>query len=172
MTTTIEATIRAILTGDAQNLALDFATYLRSLAVEFERGGGYWADKNYFIVRYNGEAVCYILVNADESNGEPLGWVIWFDDSPHNSYANAPLDAQMKETAWQYVDICCNCGGCGNPGGSRKTICGKEFENVCIATFRFDNPNAEEVECMKKLAEIRIGDIMGRMKGIPTCSTY
>jgi hypothetical protein len=163
----METTIRTILNGDSQEIALDFATHLRSLKTKFERGGGYWADKNYYVARYNGEAVCFILINGDEINGEPLGWVIWSDDSPHNSYANAPLHTQTKEIAWQHVDICGNCGGCGNPGGSCKMIFGKEFDKVCITTFRFDNPNAEEVECAKKLAEIRIEDIMNIEEGTP-----
>jgi ribosomal-protein-alanine N-acetyltransferase len=161
MITNIENIIRTVLTGETQALALDFVTHLRSLEVEFERGGGYWADKYYYITRYNGEVVCFILINGDETNGEPLGLVIWSDDSTHNSYANAPLDTQTKETAWRHVDICGNCGGCGNPGGSHKTICGKEFDKVCITTFRFDNPNAEETDCTKRLAEIRIKDIKG-----------
>jgi 7-cyano-7-deazaguanine synthase in queuosine biosynthesis len=66
------------------------------------------------------------------------------------------------------LDICDNCGGCGNPSGSHKTIFGTEFDNVCITTFRFDNPNAEEIECAKKLIEIRIKDIMIKKKGINT----
>jgi hypothetical protein len=85
--------------------------------------------------------------------------VIWSDDSPHNSYANTIIDTQTKEIAWQHVDICGNCEGCGNPGGSHKTILGKEFDNVCITTFRFDNPNAEKIECVKKLIQIRIKDL-------------
>jgi hypothetical protein len=52
---------------------------------------------------------------------------------------------------------------CGNPGGSSKTLFGKEFDNVCITTFRFDNPNADEAKCVKKLAEIRIKDIMNSL---------
>jgi hypothetical protein len=96
--------------------------------------------------------------------GEPLGFILWSDDSPKNSYANAMLDTQTKEVAWQHVDIFGNCGGCGNPGGSHKTILGKEFDNVCITTFRFDNPNAEEIECIKKLIQIRIKDIVETQK--------
>jgi ribosomal-protein-alanine N-acetyltransferase len=164
----METTIRTVLTDESQSVALDYVAHLRSNGVEFERGGGYWADKNYYIARYNNEAVCFILINADETNGEPLGFILWSDDSPHNSYANAPLDTLTKEITWQHVDICGNCGGCGNSGGSHKTILGKEFDNVCITTFRFDNPNVEETECAKKLIEIQIKDIMIKKKGINT----
>ena len=61
----------------------------------------------------------------------------------------------MKEIAWKHVDICGNCGGCKNPGGNRKTIFGKEFDNICVTPMRFDNPNAETIECVKKLIDIR-----------------
>jgi ribosomal-protein-alanine N-acetyltransferase len=155
----METTIRTTINGDSQEIALDFVTHLRSLKTKFERGGGYWADKNYYIARHNGEAVCFILINGDETNGEPLGFILWSDDSPNNSYTNTTLDVQTKKVAWQHVDICGNCGGCGNPGGSHKTIFGKEFDNVCITIFSFDNPNAEEIECVKKLIEMRIKNI-------------
>jgi len=45
-------------------------------------------------------------------------------------------------------------------GGSRKTVFGKEFEYVCRTTMRFDNPDAETVECMKRLIELRKNNIL------------
>jgi hypothetical protein len=98
----LETTIHTVLTDESQSVAFDFVSHLRSNGVKFERGGGYWADKNYYIARYNGEAVCFILINGDETNGEPLGFILWSDDSPHNSYTNTTLDVQTKEVAWQH----------------------------------------------------------------------
>ena len=66
------------------------------------------------------------------------------------------MDESIKEIAWKHVDICSNCGGCKNSGGNRKTIFGKEFDNVCVTPMRFENPDAKTVECVKKLIEIRI----------------
>jgi hypothetical protein len=163
----MKTTIRTILTGEAQDLALGFITHLLSRGVEFERGGGYWADKNYYIARYNGEAVCSIVINNDETIDEPVGWVIWSDDSGVNSFESYPLDDHVREDAWANVDlpkVCCTTPSCK----SCKIIFGKAFDGVCNTTFRFDNPNTEEVECAKKLAEIRIEDIVTKMKGIST----
>jgi ribosomal protein S18 acetylase RimI-like enzyme len=55
------------------------------------------------------------------------------------------------------VDICGNAGvACGECiGRTRKMIFGKYFENVCGTTFRFNYPNADTLECMKKLVAIR-----------------
>jgi hypothetical protein len=156
----IEIYIEEILSGDARKNALDFFAYLKANEMQFERGKGYWEDKFYWVIKYNGESVCYILINNHE-NTEP--WIIWSDDSDSNWYAEAPLDEHMKEIAWRNVDICGNCGGCDKPGGRRKTVFGKDFENVCITTMRFDNPDAEAVECMKRLVEIRKNDILKKV---------
>jgi hypothetical protein len=157
-TQTIEIHIREVLTGEAQRLALNLAAYLTSQGMQFERGTGYWEDKRYWHIKYKNSYVCFILVNGFGSvrhKNEPEGWIIWSDDYDSDLFANYPLDERTKEIAWKHIDICGKCGGCKNPGGSHKTIFGKDFDNVCITTFRFDNPDAETVECVKKLLEIR-----------------
>ena len=160
---TIENHIYEALTGDKQRLALEFAAHLQAQDVNLERGTGYWADKRYWMVKCNGKYICFILLNGygfAAHKDEPEGWIIWLDDADSRRsqwYANAPLDEEMKETVWRHVDFCANCGSCG--GGTRKTIFGKEFDKVCGTTFRFDNPNAEDIECAKKLAELRINSI-------------
>lgn len=160
---TIENHIYEVLTGDTQRLALDFVAYLQAQDVTLERGTGYWADKRYWMVKYNGKYICFILLNGYGSaahKDEPEGWIIWLydTDSRHSQwYATAPLYDKTKEAAWRNIDFCANCGSCS--GGTRKTIFGKEFDNVCRTTFRFDNPDAEAVECAKKLAKLRINSI-------------
>jgi hypothetical protein len=88
--------------------------------------------------------------------------MIWSDDSGKvDWFADSPLDEHTKEVAWANVDFCGHCGGsCG--GGFHKKIFGKEFDNVCNTTFRFDNPNAEAVECAKRLVELRKNDIQSK----------
>jgi len=160
-TQTIEIHIREVLTGEAQRLALNLATYLTSQGMQFERGTGYWEDKRYWHIKYKNSYVCFILVNGFGSvrhKNEPEGWIIWSDDYDSDLFANYPLDERTKEIAWDHVDICGNCGGCGSQG-KNKTIFGREFEKVCVTMFRFDNPTAEEVECAKKLVELRKSDI-------------
>lgn len=159
----IEAFISEILLEDAQKNALEFVTYLRANEMIFEKGIGYWEDKHYWMIKYKNEYVCFILVNGYGSyrhQDEPEGWCIWLDDSGKEWFANSPLDKPMKEIAWRYVDFCANCGSCS--GGTNKTIFGKEFDKVCRTTFRFDNSNAEAVECAKKLVELRKRDIITR----------
>ena len=148
---TIERHIEETLIGDARKNAANFIEHLSGYDLQLERGAGYWADKLYWMVKYKGEYVCFILFISDESGQ----WIIWSDDSGSDWYADAPMDESMKEIAWKHVDICGNCGGCKNPGGNRKAIFGKEFDNVCVTPMRFTNPNAETVECVKKLIEIR-----------------
>jgi hypothetical protein len=101
------------------------------------------------------------MVKGTEYETEPEGWVVWSDDSDSNWYADAPMDEHMRKIVWKNVDICGNCNPCSScAGGSRKTVFGKEFEHVCRTTMRFDNPDAETVECMKRLVELRKNNIL------------
>lgn len=157
----IDNHINEALAGDAHPLALDFVAHLRMHGMQFERGTGYWADKRYWHVKYRGKYVCFILVNGYGNirhKDEPEGWFIWSDASDEDWFSGGSIDESLKDIAWAHVDICGNCGGCESRGKS-KTIFGKDFDNVCRTVFRFDNPNADAVECMKKLVELRIAYI-------------
>lgn len=154
---TIENHINDVLIEDAQKLALDFVTYLRTQKMQFERGTGYWKDKRYWMIKYKNEYVCFILVNGYDSvrhQDEPEGWIIWSDNYNSDLFADFPLDERTKEIAFENVDF----GTCG--GGITVKLFGKEFSPVCNGTtFRFDSPNAEAVECAKILVELRKNDI-------------
>ena len=154
----IENHITNYLTGYAQKNALDFISYLTKHEMQFERGGGYWEKKLYWCVNYKGQSVCYILIYSPAStidSTEP--WVVWSDDSYTNPFEDHQLDECIKEIAWKNVDICGNvngdCGGC--KGKISKIIFGKKFDNVCGTIFRFNNPDADAVECAKKIVAIR-----------------
>ena len=155
----IEYFIDTTLTGETRRNALEFAAYLRANDMLFVRGKGYWEDKLYWMITYKDEYVCFILLNGSGSEEIFAPWTIWSDDSDSNWFADFPIDEHTKEIAWEHVDFCGNCGGCDNPGGSRKTIFGKEFNNVCITTMRFINPDIEVLECVKKMVEIRKNDV-------------
>jgi hypothetical protein len=155
----IENFIGEVLAGDAQKNALEFVAYLRTGEMLFERGKGYWEDKLYWMIKYKDKYVCFLLINGAEDKTEPEGWIIWSDDSDSNWFTDFPLDDRIREIAWKNVDVCANCGGCKNPGGTRKTIFGKEFDKVCITTMKFINPDAETLECVKKMIEIRKNNI-------------
>jgi hypothetical protein len=160
----IENHILEALSDDAQNIALDFVAYLRANNMQFERGTGYWADKRYWMIKYQDEYVCFILVNgfgAVRDKTEPEGLIIWSDDSGSNWFEGFSLDEQIKEIAWENVDLCAKCGSCS--GGTRKTIFGKEFDKICRTTFRFNNPDVQVLKCVKKMVEIRKNDILGNI---------
>jgi len=119
---------------------------------------GYWKDKLYFICNYQNKNICYILINGYEEGS----WVIGSDDSDSNWFEDFPLNEHIKEILWKNVNICDNpsaCGACSLGHGTRKTIFGKEFHSVCLSAFKFTNPDAETVECIKQLFEIRKNDI-------------
>ena len=157
----MEHVIRDALTGDAQKNALELAAFLTANGVSCERQTiGYWADKIYFVCNYNNQSVCYISINEHENNT----WYVTGDDSGSSWYEDVPLEEPIRKIAWESIDICTDpssCGACGSPGKmSRKTIFGKEFDNVCPVTIKFTNPDAAAVECMKKVFEARISYIL------------
>jgi hypothetical protein len=151
----IEHFINETLVGDTQRNALDFTAYLKTGGLLFERNrNGFWEDKLYWTVKYKDKTVCQIYINGYEKGD----WVVWSDDSGSNPFRDYPLDEPAKKVAWENVGLCGN-GGCCRDRGTRKVIFGKEFDNVCLTVLRFDNPNTEALDCMKKMVEIRKIDI-------------
>jgi len=102
-----------------------------------------------------------MLIDGLGEKVEPGGWTVWFDDGESGCFGHFPLDEPMREIAWENVDFCGNCGGCNRGAGTCKMIFGKEFDSVCVTLMKFDNPNVEAVECMKRLSEIRRDYIFG-----------
>ena len=124
--------------NDVQKDVLNFVEYLK--ANELSVNGAE--------VSYKGNAVCYMHVDSGENYPSP--WTIWTE----GDYSDEHEDARMKEIAWANINKCGNCGAGCNPG-KRKTIFGKEFDNVCSSDMAFYKPDAETLECVKKLLEIR-----------------
>lgn len=151
----IENMIGDVLTGDMQKNALKFFSYLIASDMLLERSKGYWADKLYWMVKYEDEYVCFILLNGSEDKAEHEGWTIWTDDSGSDCFVDFTPDESMKEIVWNHIDTCARCGGCKHPGGSRKILFGKAFENVCVTAMKFINSDADTLACVKKLVEIR-----------------
>ena len=165
---TIENAVIQELNGDDQRKTLDFIAFLNRNGMQFVRGGGYWANQYYWYVRYNGEDVCYILVNGKRAEAQSAPLAIWSDTSDTSDsawYEYFPLDVKIKEIAWDNVDICAKCSP-NSPcyGGMCKTVFGKRFDHVCRCTFRFDKPDDKEIECVKKLIEIRKSSILYKSK--------
>jgi len=158
----IENFIGEVLIGDAQKNAFELVAYLRANEMLFERGKGYWENKLYWLIKYKDEYLCFIFINDSKVHAleeKFVPWTIWSDDSECDCFEDYPLDERMKEIAWKNVDFCAHCGGNCSPG-KRKIIFGKEFRNVCRTAMRFDNPDVNTLDCVKKLIEIRKNDIL------------
>jgi len=153
----IENFISEVLVGNTQKSAFEFVAYLRTNEMQFEKAGGYWEDKLYWVVWYRDETVCFIELKDDRSDP----WTVWSDDSGSNTFGDCSPDENIKEIIWKNVVICENAEKCFDGcKKSRKKIFGKEFDNVCGTAIKFENPNAETVECMKKMIDIRKSDII------------
>lgn len=143
--------------NELDKTAIELLNFLIDNGMTFERTGGYWKNQSYWYVKYNNEFVCYILFNGtgDEEKFSPL--TIWTDDSGTAWYSECYLEDRIKNIAVEHIDVCENCGAC--KGGTRKQIFGKEYDNVCRTTFRFINPNWDELKCLKELLLLRKKDI-------------
>lgn len=130
-----------------QENALDFIRFLRENEMELIRDNGYWKNKIYYLIKFQNKYMCFIAIkDPDEKDNF---WTVWSDDCSSNWLENFPIEKELKETAWEHADVCQNCGSCS--GGRKIIIFGKEFDNICTTTFRFDNPDAADLLFMKKL---------------------
>ena len=140
----IEDIIKNSLHGDTQQNALDFIEYLKEN--NMIAGGEHGA------VSYNDQPVCYMHIDSSEDMPGP--WTIWTEGDYSGENVIDSVDEHDKEIAWEHVNYCGNCGGNCSPG-IHKVIFGKEFDNVCNADMAFYMPNAETLECVKKLLLMR-----------------
>jgi len=141
----IEDVINDTLSGEGQKNALGFAAYLRTNERPLEESENYWE------IKHKGDPLCFLWV--DGSDKKPGPWTIWSS----GEYADFPVDEHIKEIAWANVNPCGSCGGdCSS--GKRKTIFGKEFDNLCNSAMAFTNPDAVALECAKKLVQVRLSD--------------
>lgn len=139
---------------------LDFLAYLNHHSMKFERLFGYWRNQFYWQVSYDGESICYILLNGtgDEAQFAPL--TIWMDDSLSDTYENAYISENLKKSAWKNIDYCVHCGSCS--GGRYRIIFGKGFDSVCRCQMKFTNPDEQEFETIRELIKIRKHSIESR----------
>ena len=154
----IKSHINESVAGAAAQTALDFVAYLEEQDMQFELSTtDYWRDKQYWYVKYQNESIGFILINGNnpkKDETEPEGWVFWSDNYNSPLFTDFPLDEKTKEIAYKHVDI----GTCG--GGLTVNLFGRAFTPVCNGTtFRFENPNSEDLSVLKQLINIRKLDI-------------
>ncbi len=142
----IEDAFNEYFTGDTLKNALDFAEFLR--ANEMVYNGDYE-------IHYKSKLACYI----DTPNDKSHMWRVWTVGDYSNEYEGFPIDERTKEIAWANVVYCGNCDDVDCDPGKTEIIFGKEFVNVCRGAdnlaMRYKNPNAETLECMKKMVDMR-----------------
>ncbi len=147
--------IRNELSEEEQAIAISFTDYLEENKMEFIKDNGYWKDKIYYLINWQGKGVCYIAIkDPEEPNNH---WTVWSDDMGSKWLEANDVDNNIKSVAWNYIGHCGNCGSCD--GGKPKTVFGKVFDKVCGCTFRIDNPNEDDLEFMKKMVDIRMKEI-------------
>ena len=165
----IEGEAKNSLSGDKLKNVLDFLAYLKESGRTWTFSNGPWFD-------YMGEATCLIsyrnsplvdaTVNHIRKMAEEAGNRWEYDPSPSWSIFcwqhgddiykldSFPVDDDLKEFARENVWKCIRCGGCNAPGGGRRTVFGKVFDNACCNVFHFTNPDDEILEYIKKLMEL------------------
>lgn len=101
----LETVICQTFTGDRQIRALEFAAYLRANGMQFEKETGYLENQLYWLIKYQTNSVCYILINGIGPEEPFRPWTIWSDDSDSPWYETVPLKSAQKEMAWKHVDF-------------------------------------------------------------------
>jgi len=167
----IEEETRTYLNGDNLRSALDFLAYLRE-------SGRTWIFTEYHPeFDYMGELTCLIAYSKSALDEATLAeirrkieaagnrfvydptssWNICCWQNEDNIYEpdRFPVAEDLKEFARTNVWKCIDCGGCGAPGGGRRTVFGKEFDNACCNLFQFANPDDEMLEHIKTLMELQ-----------------
>ena len=143
----IEDVANEILKGDVQSNVLDFVGYLRANDIALDD------SKNYFWnAVYKDKGLCVINISVSDEYG--MCFDTFINDLP-SAWETAPdsveIDERTKEILWANVrphDPTCH-GKC-SPGSS-KIIFGKAFDNLCSSFLGIYNPDAETVNCMKKI---------------------
>ena len=139
-----------------KNTILDFTSYLRANKMPPQ-----WAAINSWKFLYKKQRIGYIrLINGSwffdyiipkNEKFQELNKPILTIDKKFENYA---ADEYLKDFIWDNVNYCTNCISTGHCSPKNINIFGKDYKKLCWnGNLRFKNPNAEEVEKLKKLYE-------------------
>ena len=149
----MEDIFKEALTGEVLENALNFVKFLNAneivLAKQHE-------------LHYKGERVCYIDTFKDSNT-----WSVWTEGDYSSECEGFLIDEQTKEIAWKHANKCGGCEGNACKPGANRIIFGKAFSNICNGAhvdMKFDNPDAESIEGLKKLLRMRKYIIEQRIK--------
>ena len=142
----IEDVVSSVLDGDVLSDALKFIAYLKENRINPQ-----WAAENVWKVSYKSYSVCFIrLYGAAAHHGLKAG--SWHIVPLIGDYEDSCLSDNFKEIVWANKTTCAKCGQCAL---KLDKIFGKEYDYACEKAIVFTNPNAEALECVKKLLEMR-----------------
>jgi len=136
---TFKEMIESTLTGETQKNALDFAAFMAA--------NGITTGENHGTIVCNGKVLAWM--HMDGKPDLPGPWTVW-PDLIGTVPDGFDFNDAMKEIAWKNVNICASCGSECAPG-SKKSIFGKDFDNVCGAILAFTDPDAETLKCLERL---------------------
>jgi len=143
----IEDVILNVVKEEHQKAALDFVEYIRD-----NKMTPAWASANSWKVSYKGQCLCYVRTagTAHYHNLDDGSWHIHFAVYSDSVYEVDVSDEDVK-MIWDNVRHCTNCSNC--IPANHLTINKKEFDEVCHRWLTIKNPNADAVDCAKKLIE-------------------
>ena len=134
--TALEQRITDLLTGETQALAFDFVNFLKANKI----------PKNLYVISVVGDGGNFPHIRP---------WVIFFNVSNFDGASN--MDEDLRDFAHKYAHICdhfitdgARCG-CGKQPGTKQTVFGREFDNICRCPMQFINPDAAALSNMKEL---------------------
>jgi len=158
--------IDGILEGDVKQSLLYFLEYCKTNKSLIRLSSGYlWG------VYFKGKRVATIEITAKGSRRghytyDDNSWIIGvcYLDVTSPEFENFAVNEKLTGIIWKNVGYCKNClktcVGAQEPGLNKK-IAGKMFNKVSICGYvKFKNPDAEALDCVKKLMELRKSNII------------
>jgi len=144
----IEQILPIYLDENTLRKAMDFVVFLK----ENKMNPG-WRSPNSWCVSCKGKVVAYIKIGyaAYADSGFDSWQIVFFD---HFNHENEGLfDEHTKLIGRSKIRFCERCANCKHALGISAKILGVPLnDNICCyMSMRFNNPTADELECIKKL---------------------
>ena len=138
----IEEIAHDYLDGENLDNLIDFVAWMRA-----NRMTPTFANKSKEGVNYTSR-ICYLKLRYGS-------WYMW-PAGRKNEYVNDFLECEeLKDIVCMSLAKCTSCGHqCNSGTGFTKSVCGKDFENICgCCPVRFHNPNMKTLKTIKKVIE-------------------
>ena len=149
----LEKTLNKKLSGNALQNALNFLAFMSDNEMPLDSAGEWF--------QYRGENICTIILGVCEAHnmsGKGDNWSIYWANCDVQWGDGDEADEALEQFAFRSESPCGKCP-CEHSPGIRKTVFGRVYENSCYSTLCIDNPGAEELGYVKRLAEMRKRDI-------------